>query len=166
MRLTYYVKCLLKCFFLCLKDKKVQTKTNNNDVLSKEIIPHIERDAYEHYLFIYEFMDQAGNMWSYPVIIMLFLASLSSVTYIISLTTQANSSSQIAQYVILMVRLYFLYYCLSINHYFAQVLYYTVYFFYPIISIAHANGCLRRLIETFSGIIQLNNINTIYYFII
>ncbi len=98
------------------------------------IVPSISRDAYEHYLFLREYMNQAGKLWSPALcgLLVYLLYLLSAYIYYMAVFT-----AFFLQRGILVKVLMFL---LTRT---------AILFVYPVASIAHANSCIFLLQEAF-----------------
>jgi hypothetical protein len=102
-------------------------------VRAADVVPYVQRDSYEHFLFIREFMSIAGRMWSPTILTYFFFASFLIVSFYFLASLYANYSDfwDWVYYAIWMsIRMYVL-------------------VIYPITSLAHANAYVYALQEQF-----------------
>ena len=103
------------------------------NVSFSDIIPHISRDSFEHYLYLRRYMQIAGNVWSVPIFGMFLLAILLSLNnildfykYYATIDAQGWASAVIG---------------ISFNV--------LILFIVPLSCIAHANSCTYPLKKAF-----------------
>ena len=96
---------------------------------TKDIVPHISRDAFEHYLYMRRYMKLAGNIWSGAIVGMFCLMIFLSATYALALYINHTdlTSQKLA---------YFL---------FPLISNFLILFVFPLCCIAHANEAVSPL---------------------
>ena len=112
---------------------RMPSKLKFGAVSAVEVMPYVQRDSYEHYLFLREFMSIASRTWSAPILTFVFFAVFLMVTF----------SFMLVMYIRNVTPVEWVYYTVY------MLIRLTVLIIYPVLSLAHANAYVYALQEQF-----------------
>jgi hypothetical protein len=107
-------------------------ETSVNKELFEKVVPSLQRDACEHYMFIREYMTQAGRLWSIALVGVFGVFLFIIIAYLYALLVLKEKTLLLQDTVILYISIRF-----------------VVLVIYPIVSLSHANSFCYALQELF-----------------
>jgi len=109
--------------------------SSKNSFNAAQLSEQLSRDSAEQYLFMVEYMRQAGKVWS-PVITALYLYSFAMIALVACILLLYGDSVDVSSFLSAIIEIVF------------QV---TLYLVFPTLGLAHANSFISPMLEQFTN---------------